>query len=184
MNVRPTRVTTRICALDLSLAATGYARNDTYGADDGSSSGVIPPTKLTGIPRLRYLRERVLDIADGADLVVLEGYAFARANQAHQLGELGGVIRVALMDRGQPYTDVPPANLKLFACGRGNATKQEMLGAAIRKLGYERNDHNEADALWLLEIATCGVGLSIAANDAQRRALAKITWPEGVACAR
>lgn len=167
-----------IAAFDLSLAATGYARN--FG-----NSGVIPPTKLIGIPRLRYLRERVLELADDADVVVLEGYSYgAKGNAILNLAELGGVIRLALTDHNHQFVDIPPASLKLFACGKGNVGKDEMLAAAIRRLAYEGHDHNEADALWLLEMARTyydGVVPTVAL-ESKARAISKIKWPELAAC--
>lgn len=162
-----------IAAFDLSLTATGYA----LASDGIVTTGTIATVTRRGLDRLRWIRDQVLDAAAGADLVALEGYAFARANQAHQLGELGGVVRLALYERRVVVVDVPPASLKLFATGKGNAKKEDMLGAAIRRLGYARNDHNEADALWLLRMAQCGAGLEIPTNAEQRRALEKIAWP-------
>lgn len=171
----------RIAALDLSLTATGWAFRDVEDYAAGTKSGVLLVPKLTGVARLRHVRELVLGIVAGADVVVIEGYAFNRPNQAHQIGELGGVIRVALSENGLDPVEVPPASLKLFATGKGNAGKEEMLAAAIRRLDYGGHDHNEADALWLLQMACCARGLELASNEAQRRALAKIPWPEAFA---
>ena len=161
----------RIAAFDLSLTQTGHALT-------GVGVGTIRPV-LKGIARLHEIRRRVLEIATGTDLVVIEGYAFARANQAHQLGELGGVIRLALWDARIPYVEIPPATLKKFATGKGNANKEEMLAAAIRRLGYEGANNNEADALWLLKLASVGYGLSDRdLPKAHLDALGKIHWPE------
>src|SRR5206468_6278393 len=138
----------KVAAFDLSLTAAGWA----FGKLNGFrlESGVISPPKPTGIPRLQYLRQHVLVLAEDADVVVIEGYSFgAKGNAILSLAELGGVIRIALADRGMPYVDIPPACLKLFATGKGNAPKDEVLAAAIRKLQYSGHDHNEADALWL-----------------------------------
>ena len=84
---------------------------------------------------------------------MIEGYAYARANQAHQIGELGGVVRLALSDRGVPVVEVSPSSLKKLATGKGNASKDAVLAEAMRRLGYQGSDNNEADALWLLEMA-------------------------------
>ena len=144
-----------VLALDLSLTRTGYALSGDHGAD--LSRGVLIPPKSAsrGMGRLAWIRDAVLSLAvgNGADVVVLEGYAYARANQAHQLGELGGVVRLALADHGFAVVDVPPAVLKRLATGKGNASKDEVLAEAIRRLGYQGSDHNEADALWLRQLA-------------------------------
>jgi crossover junction endodeoxyribonuclease RuvC len=162
-----------IAAFDLSLTATGYACSD-------GRSGVLSPPKdcCSGIPRLQWIRNSVYTIARDAALVAIEGYAFDRPNQAHQIGELGGVIRVALHECGLPYVEIAPSSLKKFATGKGNAKKDDVFAAAIRKLGYTANDHNEADALWLLAMARAHYhGEPETLTQAQSEALAKIAWP-------
>lgn len=166
----------RICALDLSLTATGFATN--YQLTNGPASGVITPGKLTGHPRLRYVRGTVLELAKRADLVVIEGLAYgAKGNAMLDLAGLAAVIRLALTDAGHTYVDVPPSNLKQFAAGNGNANKDAMLAAAIRRLGYAGHDHNEADALWLLEMARWHYEARTL-TQIQGKAMAKVRWPE------
>jgi crossover junction endodeoxyribonuclease RuvC len=162
-----------IVAFDLSLTATGYASS-------AGAVGVLSPPKTIagGIRRLQWIRFQVLQLSAAADLVVLEGYAYgAKGRAVVNIGELGGVIRVALADRARAFVEVPPANLKLFATGKGNAPKDDVFGAAIRKLKYAGNNHNEADALWLLEMARARYHELWDGNEAQHRALSKITWP-------
>lgn len=134
-------------ALDLSLTASGFA--------SPRGSGVLSPPKdcNRGVERLAWIRESVLSLAVLSDVVVIEGYAYARANQAHQIGELGGVIRLGLHDHGIPFVEIPPSTLKKLATGRGNSGKEAVLAEAIRRLGYQGSDNNEADALWLLQVA-------------------------------
>ena len=162
---------TRVLGLDLSLTATGYAYTDEV-------VGTFKP-KTRGMQRLRDIRSNLLELAHVADVVVLEGYAFARPNQAHQLGELGGVIRLELFERRIPYVEVAPAALKKFATGKGNAPKDAMIAAAIRRFGFEGSDNNEADA-WMLRC----MGLTYYAPTAdaipgyQLEALGKVTWPK------
>lgn len=172
-----------IAAFDLSLTATGFAISypilDLAPSSD-LRSGVIHTEGMKGLKRLGYLRERVLELSVGADIIVIEGLAFgAKGNAMLDLAGLAAVVRLAIADRGeQPYVDIPPASMKLFATGKGNAPKDEVLTAAVRKLDYQRSDHNEADALWLLQMAQLYAGDLIAGNEHQRRALAKIVWPE------
>jgi len=172
-----------ILALDLSLTATGYA------SSLGTCGVFVPPKgEDRGLARLAWIRGEVLDEVEypgvghpRADLVVLEGLAFgAKGNAMLDLAGLAAVIRLALHDAGVPFVDVPPACLKLFATGKGNADKNAVLAEAIRKLGYAGSNHNESDALWLLSMAEMwyvgGVGAD-RSNEAQRRAMAKIAWP-------
>ena len=138
---------TAVIGLDLSLTSTGYAH---VTAVLRAAERIRRP-QYTGTERLRAVRDaiehRVRD-AD-ADLVVLEGYAFGRPNQAHQLGELHGVVRVMLDTTGVPWCVIPPASLKKYATGKGNADKGLMLTEAVRRLGYAGSSNDEADALWL-----------------------------------
>lgn len=170
-----------VVGLDLSLTATGVAWLD-------GSTEVIG-SKKKGMARLQELRDRIVDgyLLDGPDsdpdgtLVVVEGYAMGmgRNAQNHAAGELGGVIRLALYEAGYLVVDVPPATLKKFATGKGNANKSEMLAAAIRRLGYEGANDNEADALWLRTMGRVALGLVEASLPAVNlTALTKIDWPK------
>lgn len=165
-----------LVGLDLSLTATGVA----------SRLGVttLKPGALRGMERLAWIRQRVelavkgLDPQDWADLVAIEGYAFGRPNQASHLGELGGVIRMYLHEQAVPFVDIPPKSLKLYATGRGNAGKPEMLGAAIRRLDFGGSDDNEVDALWLRAMALDHYGAPLCEMPEKNRgAIAKIEWP-------
>lgn len=140
-----------VVGIDLSLRATGiaYANGATVTVD---------ARKLAGAERLIVIRDAVraaFDVEEWApDLVVVEGYAFGRPNQAHQIGELGGVVRVALHEECEEFPHmgwaiVPPAKLKRFATGKGTANKTAMVVAARDRLGWTGMDDDQADALWL-----------------------------------
>lgn len=164
-------MTPRVVAFDLSLTATGWA--------DGSGAGVLtPPASVNrGVPRLQWIRAAVLERATGADVVVLEGYSFASKGRAIiSLGELGGVIRCTLADEGIPSADVAPTSRAMYATGKGNAGKPEVLAAAIRSLEYSGHSFDEADALWLRAMAIAHYA-SDETTEYQRRALAAVEWP-------
>jgi len=167
----------RIVALDLSLTATGVAVW-TSGVETTLRVN-SPPNSMRGMRRLEWHLREVVALSIGADLVVLEGYAFARPNQAHQIGELGGVIRLALHTRRLPYVEVAPSALKKYATGKGNAPKEMVLVEAVKRLGYTGADNNVADALWLLQMAQDAYGLSsVEMPKVNRQALEKIEWPK------
>lgn len=167
----------RILALDLSLTATGVA--------DETGVRTIRPT-TTGMERLAYIRDRALAACGTvefptdapADLVVVEGYAYGRPQQATHLGELGGVVRLALWEAGIPCVEVAPASLKRYATGRGNAGKAEVMMAAGKRLGYDGHDDNESDALWLWHMAMDAYGSPpVEVPVTHRVALAAVKWP-------
>lgn len=169
-----------LVAFDLSLTATGFARSLPAGA--WSTDILSPPSSSgRGMRRLAWIRDEVLRLATGADLVILEGYAFGAKRQSHTraIAEAGGVVRLALFEAGIPYAEVPPAVLKKAATGRGNAPKEDVLAAAIRRLGYGGHDHNEADALWLLMLGRLWYAAPGAPDlpKAQLSVLGKVEWP-------
>jgi len=165
----------RILALDLSLTATGYA--------GPNGSGVLSPSAEVGkgVERLAWIRDQVLSLAEGADLVAVEGYSFASRGRALiSLGELGGAVRLALHEFGVPVVEIPPACRAKYAAGKGNASKDAVLVEAVRRLDYDGHDHNVADALWLQAMAADHYDLpgDTPAPKVHRAALEKITWPE------
>ncbi len=166
----------RIVGIDLSLTATGVA-------------GDIPcvfHTKMRGVERLAAIRDAILRVTDQGDrvtdqgdtLVVLEGYSYASGHQAHQLGELGGVVRLALHEAQVVYVDVPPSTLKKFATGKGNANKAAM-GLAAARAGYDGpGDDNAIDAWWLQVMGFYAAGgLRLNPTAYRDQAVATIDWP-------
>jgi Holliday junction resolvasome RuvABC endonuclease subunit len=161
-----------IVGLDLSLTATGVA--------NGRTTWTIDPGALRGPARLDLIARKVRDAAQDARLVAIEGYAFGRPHGMAALGELGGVIRWMLWNLGIPYAEVPPASLKRYATGKGNAPKQDVLAAAIRRGGdlFDGSDDNRADAWWLRAMAMDNYGSPVVTVPAEhRKALAMLRWP-------
>jgi hypothetical protein len=157
-----------VVAFDLSLTSTGVA--------DRNGTRRIRP-KTAGVERLAEVRDAVLSAChphrsfddqmncavagrclNRPDLVVLEGYSYASGNKAHDVGELGGVVRLALHEAGIAFHAVSPSTIKIAACGKGNASKDDVLLAAVRRLDYAGNSKDEADALWLYRIALHALG--------------------------
>jgi crossover junction endodeoxyribonuclease RuvC len=135
-----------VLALDLSLTATGWAKSD--GSSVVSSGVLRTPEELDGMERIKWILDSVWNLTEDAHFTVIEGYAFDRPNQAHQIGELGGVVRFTLWEGGRPFVLIAPSSMKMFATGKGNASKDEVLACAIRKLDYLGFSKDEADALF------------------------------------
>lgn len=144
----------RAAAFDLSLTSTGWARSSDSALPSGFhwESGVLKP-EGTGVRRLWMALHAITGIARGCDVVVLEGYAHGAKHQTHQLGELGGVVKLGFYQSNIPVVVVPPTKLKKFATGKGSGKKEAPFAEAIRRLGYDGYSHDEADALWLLQMA-------------------------------
>ena len=164
-----------ILALDLSLCHSGLCR-------DGESR-VIDTSRLRGAPRLDHIVRQVQSLAGGAELAVIEGYSYGSAQGAHQIGELGGAVRLLLYRLGVPVVEVPPATLKKFATGRGNADKTAMVVAARERFGLTgTTNDNECDAFLLWAMARHHYGDPVASvPKAQADALRKVAWPAEIA---
>jgi Holliday junction resolvasome RuvABC endonuclease subunit len=151
---------TNIIGIDPSLTRTAVAMID--GCDSYT-------TRLTGLPRLAYLRDEVLAAAGARTrLAVIEGYSMGgqrgSSGVGQALGELGGVIRLALYEQGIEILDVSPASLKKFACGHIEQKKRDkdaMFKAALQNLPWDVDNHDEADASWLRAIGLYLHGISV-----------------------
>jgi len=160
-----------ILALDLSLTGTGYCRV--------GETGVIKTGKLRGWPRIDHILIGIESALVSVKVVVLEGYSFGSQGRAvYQIAGLGEIVRYSLWRRGMPYVDVPPGTLKKYATGKGNAGKDEMIAAAIRRFGFEGSDNNEADAYLLWCMARHAYGCSVATVPAvQAEQVQRLEWP-------
>lgn len=166
----------KILALDLSLTAPGYC-NETGPAT------IKVPAGWRGMERLEHIRVCVAALADDADLVVIEGYSYGSKGQAVvNIGELGGVIRHYLHQERIPYVDIPPSCLKKYLCGKGNASKDDVLQQAVVRSGRTFIDNNAADAwgLWQMAMAHYDPSSPLLAKvpALNRKALEKIRWEE------
>lgn len=142
-----------IFGIDASLTGTGVA------LPDGSTARIDPKTKR-GTERLVFVRDQVkslLQLEDGKDpyeahFVTLEGYSYASANGAHQIGELGGVLRVMLYEMGVEFREVAPTQVKKWAHGKGNGDKSVISSAVSAALGRSFASNDEVDAFILRDI--------------------------------
>jgi Holliday junction resolvasome RuvABC endonuclease subunit len=140
-----------VVGLDLSYSATGLASWD-------RSARVVkaqPPKYGPLITRcnklasdLAYFTNQWRGPLGLVDLVVIEDQVH-RSPAAAQLGVLHGVVRLRLLDLGVPVLMVPPATLKKYATGKGNASKPDIRMAVFRRFGMDIADDNECDA-WVL----------------------------------
>jgi len=175
---------TRVAALDISLNSSGFC--------DEAGPRLIKST-TTGVARLVEMENAILRAChadpltfdqwgcsgthcagdEHADLVAIEGYAFGKGQGAHQLGELGGVVRVALHEMVFDWIEVPPVLVKQMACGTGAASKNAVLTAAARRLDYQGESNDEADSLWLYALVKKALGEDVVTVPATHAKAAK-----------
>lgn len=164
-----------VMGIDASLTATGVAvvRMGKLHAE------VLSPPKdqNRGMDRLAWFRAQVTRVVRHylPDLVFIEGYGFGAKSHAHSLGELGGVVKLALHDCGVPVGIVPPTVLKLFATGKGNAEKDTVSKELFKRYGVDLMNNNEVDAAGLAIMALAQLDAEFAASltQPQQRAMEK-----------
>lgn len=173
--------------IDPSLTSTGFV----YLGEGGNiHSGRVTPKKMHGAPRLHYIRDSILDVVQSAlyynhtvQLVGYEDYAMGGRTSKGRLfdiGELGGVLKLAIWEIGVDVLLVPPSNLKLFATGRGTTRgknkveKEDIIEAVASKWGYNIPKDDEADAFILYQMAMASSGgVGRMREGPQKRALDK-----------
>jgi crossover junction endodeoxyribonuclease RuvC len=164
----------KFMGLDLSLTSTGVSVN-------GETFSIKP--KIRGVERLIEISDRIVSqaVGSGCIAVVIEGYSFgSKFSRAHSLGELGGVVKVALHRLGLPIVEVPPKCRAKFATGNGNANKDDVLNALKEQFpnrfhaGY---GNDECDAWVLEQMAYAKLNESwYDWSKAQLAALDKVDW--------
>ena len=89
--------------------------------------------EVGGIKRLNNIRNTLNDFLNlyknKRCIASMEGYTFARMAFSHSLGEVGGMIRMLFWERQLPYRVYDVQAVKIFATGKGNAKKGEIIEA-------------------------------------------------------
>jgi len=144
-----------VVGLDLSLTATGYAGPD--GTRVIKSTGHKGDTLAQRAARLDTLACDIFDALDGweADLVLVEapsiGQARGSSGSVHDRSGMWWIVvqRIMSAGTGTEVIEVPPATLKKYITGRGNAQKPDVRMEIFKRYGLDIRDDNEADAFAL-----------------------------------
>lgn len=157
----------RVLGIDPSLTSTGVAFRYPNGRLQASC---VQPIGLKGLRRVAFIRDSVLNYVESykPDVVAIEGYAFSyrgASNTLFNLGELGGVLRLSLLEKGIRLIVVPPTSLKLFATGRGNAAGKDAVKVALlNELAVSFKSSDQNDAAWLLLLGETYLGYTVLRN--------------------
>ena len=151
----------KILALDQSLTATGIAVitfadfRETRFTDTWA-----PPKALRGGERLAWINGKLkAEITNGVDLLAVEDTPMHMVGAAKNgLAELLGVLKCTAFERGVRLLVINAMHVKMFAAGDAHADKDRVTRAAMKAwpgvIAEDTNGvDNEADALWLAEIA-------------------------------
>lgn len=143
----------QIAGLDLSLRATGLA------LPDGTLATITPTSQ--GDNRFPEISDTLITNLYSVSAVIIEDLPFgARNPAAGPLGMIHGVVRSDLIRASLNYVLVPPATLKVYATGRGTASKSDMRMSLYKRLGLDISDDNQVDAAWLRQIGLDIIGES------------------------
>lgn len=174
-----------VVGLDLSLTSTGVARVNGLFLGTASVDRIRP--KSTGHERLQQIVETCLTLTGSADLIVVEGPSYGSASGSqrghHERAGLWWMVTHALWAADRKVAVASPAAVKTYATGKGNASKDEVLTATVRRfLGVSVSGNDEADALVLAAMGADHLNEPITTMPAgHRKALSKVEWPEAVA---
>lgn len=162
----------KFVGIDPSLSCTGVSL-----VTSGSACTLrLEPKQLRGPNRLDwfYQHVRLLISSTAPDMVAIEGYAFGAQAQHHALGELGGVIRLALLHEAVPFVVAPPTVLKKFATGKGNADKAAVSKELYKRFAIDFDNNDEVDAAGLAVLAMAHAGRMGTVTKEQQLTLAKV----------
>lgn len=145
--------------IDPSLTSTGLAILQI-------NSDGIPTLKTETICMTSKKADRLFDIHERVTTQVtqtielgfipqgacIEGAAFNAINRADDMGQVRGILLLLLRQFKLPYLTVAPTRLKKYATGKGGASKENMVDAALSEWDKVMSD-DEADAAWLAHLA-------------------------------
>jgi len=146
----------RILALDLGLT-TGFCWGDSKNLKSMLSGTWSLAPKKHESPAMRLIKfvARLEDArsAMGVDVVYYESvYRHAGTDAAHSYGALMYRLQEWCLRHELPFEGIGVGEIKKFATGKGNASKDLMVAAAVG-LGFSPKDDNEADAICLWHLA-------------------------------
>ena len=115
----------------------------------------IETKALRAVTRLAAIRDAIKDLLIGYQpvLTAMEGYSYGSTGRVFELGEAGGVIKLALYDQQRQFLIVPPSSLKLFVADDGAADKAKMARCTLAKWKRKIDQDDLCDAYGLARVA-------------------------------
>jgi len=138
----------KILGLDLSLTSTGYVLLD---EDHVVWHGVVGSHTLRETERLQmfntWIRRTVIE--NRLDQVAIEGYSYGSPQghtRAFSIGELGGVMKLAIHQARIPLHVIAPGTWKKILCGNGALSKKNAAVELYKRYGVEYASQDTLDA--------------------------------------
>lgn len=145
--------------LDLSLTSTGVAIiHDGHATVQRiTSKPAKDATTDDNAARIDDLVHRIVHAVPNSEhtTVAVEGPSFgSKGSAVHTLGGVWWAVRIALHQLGIDVVIAAPSVVKRYATGNGNASKDAVLAAVVRRyFNVDVTGNDEADALVLAAIA-------------------------------
>lgn len=158
--------------LDLSLTSTGIGIIDLNSGTAYTravrSSGKKTDTLAMQVARIQDLTDNIVDSVAVCDpeLVVVESAAFStrKDTSAHRRAGLWWSVVGELHIQGFTVVTLSPSELKKFATGKGNASKDAMVARAVSTWGEEvlgTQFNDTSDALFLATAGAFALGETV-----------------------
>lgn len=141
----------RFVGIDLSTK-TGLVILDRFG--EVITAKEITSKIKTDPERMIDLTEQVMSHIKDDDIIAIEGFSYGSRGRgmSFQFG-YGYAVRIAMWTANKPYLIVTPSQLKKYATGKGNSSKDNMILPIYKKWGFEHDSDNVRDAYVLAQIA-------------------------------
>jgi crossover junction endodeoxyribonuclease RuvC len=139
--------------IGIDQSYSGFALTAIQGADFYTE---VYKSPKHGVERLRDIQSHMMDWIvkfERIEDVAMEGYAFG-SQMANMLGELGGMVKLTLLEFNIYPLIVPPTNLKKYATGKGNIPKSQIILYVYKNFGVEIPEDNAADSYILAHLVS------------------------------
>jgi crossover junction endodeoxyribonuclease RuvC len=174
-----------VVGLDLSLTGTGVAIIGHNGVSTGliKSKGKKGDSLASRRERLKKIVHEISMLIPANSLVVVEQPAYSQTGGSHhdRSGLWWLVVELAI-DWGWTVVEITPGGVKKYATGSGNASKDTVLAAVVKRyLDIDVTDNNVADALTLAAMGARSLGLPIEKSmpALNLTAMDAVRWDEG-----
>ena len=165
-------MTKRVLGIDPSLTATGLCwididEHNGFWAGEVSTVGAPPPGKDRShramSRRVSALMELINNAVYNCDLIAIESMAYsAKGATAYVLPWVWGRVIDLAEHYSIPVLVVGTSQVKKYATGKGNADKDQVLAAAIRRFpGLKITNNNEGDAAIIASVGCRYLGFPI-----------------------
>lgn len=144
-----------ILAID-QASNCGWKSPNSYGCWDFKTR----KDESSGMKMLRF-RSKLQEVCrlEDINLIVYERVAGQHAASIIHASKMVAMIETFCEENNIQYRAYSAGEIKRFATGKGNSTKEAMIKAAASKYGYIGNNDNEADAIHLWHLAMEDLGL-------------------------